>query len=287
MSASGHSVHWYDRLLGIDRRWIYALVGAAVVLPTLMTFRVPTGVSSETRAVYDFVASLQPGDVLYVGIDYDPSSLAELHPMTEAILRQAWDRNAKILAGCLPPYGVAMAQELLERVAKEKGKEKGIDWVYLGYKPYPALVIAGMGADFRVPYPSDHYGTPLDSIPMMQDIRNYRSVKGVISMGAGVADTWIQYGQAKYNFKLAIGVTGVMASDYYPYLQSGQIFGLIPGVKGAAEYEQLLGIENGAGSRGMPYQVTTHAVILAVIVVANIGYIARRRARGRAAERRD
>ncbi len=34
---------------------------------------------------------------------------------------------------------------------------------------------------------------------------------------------------------MALGVTGVMAADQYPYLQSKQIFGLIPGVKGAAD----------------------------------------------------
>ena len=92
------------------------------------------------------------------------------------------------------------------------------------------------------------------------------------------ADFWIQYGQAKYGFKLALGVTGVMASDYYPYLQSGQIFGLLPGVKGAAEYEQLLG-KPAAGSASMPYQVTAHVVILAFMILSNIGYIAQRRAR--------
>ena len=120
---------------------------------------------------------------------------------------------------------------------------------------------------------------------MMRDIHNYRNVKAVISLGAGnVADFWIQYGNAKYGFPLALGVTGVMASDYYPYLQSGQIFGLIPGVKGASEYEQLTG-RRGAGSRGMPYQVTTHIVILVLIVISNVGYIAQRRARRRAGER--
>ena len=171
-----------------------------------------------------------------------------------------------------------MAQGIIEKAAREHGKTNGVDYVFLGYKPYPAITILAMGTDFRVPFPNDHYGTPLDAIPMMRDIHNYRNVKAVISLAASDAvDNWVQYGNAKYGFPLAIGVAGVMASDYYPYLQSGQIFGIIPGMKGAAEYEQLTG-RKGEGSRGMPYQVATHIVILAVIVVSNIGYIARRRA---------
>jgi hypothetical protein len=205
--------------------------------------------------------------------------------MTEAILGQAFDRGARVVVTCLSQFGPTMAQELIERVAASRGKTKGQDFTFLGYKAYPAITITAMGTDFRVPFPTDYYGTPVDDIPMMRDIRNYRSLKGVITMGAGnVADFWIQYGNAKYGFPLALGVTGVMASDYYPYLQSGQIFGLVPGMKGAAEYEQLVGRE-GAGSRGMPYQVATHIVILGFIVISNIGYIAQRRARRRAGER--
>ena len=77
----------------------------------------------------------------------------------------------------------------------------------------------------------------------------------------------------------ALGVTGVMASDYYPYLQSRQIFGLLPGVKGAAEYERLLD-QLGEASRGMPYQMTSHLLIIITMIIANVGYIARRRAIG-------
>jgi len=73
-----------------------------------------------------------------------------------------------------------------------------------------------------------------------------------------------------------------MASDYYPYLQSRQIFGLIPGMKGAAEYEMLVE-RRGQGSRGMPYQMSTHLVILVFMVITNIAYVAQRRARRRAA----
>jgi len=271
---------WYDRLLNIDRRWIYLLMAVAVIIPAVWPFTVPVSISGEVKSVYDFLDELQPGDVIQLGIDYDPSTLAELHPMAESILNQAFEKNLKVIVTTLSQFGPAMADELITRVAAEQGKQEGVDYTFLGYKPYPAITILAMGSDYRVPFPTDYYGTPVDDIPMMEDLHNFSDVKCVISLSGGnVADMWIQYGNAKYGVPVALGVTGVMASDYYPYLQSKQIFGLIPGVKGAAEYERLQG-HLGEASRGMPYQMTSHLLIIIAMIIANIGYIARRRALG-------
>lgn len=275
-------MRWYDKLLVIDRRWIYLLMAIAVLIPAVFPFSVPVGISREVRSVYDYVESLKPGDTILLAIDYDPSTLAELQPMTEAILAQAFRRGAHVVVTALSQFGPAMAEGIIDNVAKQAGKTRNIDYTFLGYKPYPGIVILAMGTDFRVPFPTDYYGTRLDDIPMMRDLHNYGNIKAVISLAAGsVVDMWITYANAKYGVPLAVGLTGVMGADYYPYLQSGQIFGLIPGIKGAAEYEQLAGIR-GSGSRGMPYQVITHVVILGFMVITNIGYIAQRRARTRA-----
>jgi hypothetical protein len=276
--AANKEIQWYDRLLSIDRRVIYILMGVAVLIPAIFPFDIPVGISGEVKAVYDFVEALEPGDILHLGIDYEPSTLAELHPMAESILSQAFEKDVKVLITTLSQYGPAMADELITRIAGEFGKESGVDYTFLGYKPYPAITILAMGTDYRVPFPTDYYGQQIDEIPMMIDVHNYDDMKCVISLAGGnSADMWIQYGNAKYGVPVALGVTGVMASDYYPYLQSKQIFGLIPGVKGAAEYENLRGRPGDAG-RGMPYQVTSHVLIILCMIVANVGYIAKRRA---------
>lgn len=193
-------------------------------------------------------------------------------------MRQCFAKDVRLVVTALSQFGPAMADQLITRVAGDYGKVNGQDYTFLGYKPYPAITILAMGTDYRVPFPTDYYGTPVDDIPMMEDIHNYDDVACVVSLAGGnVADMWIQYGNAKYGVPVALGVTGVMASDYYPYLQSEQVFGLLPGVKGAAEYERLEGTP-GEASRGMPYQVTSHLLIILAMVVANVGYVAQRRA---------
>ena len=62
-----------------------------------------------------------------------------------------------------------------------------------------------------------------------------------VSLGAGNpgVEDWYVFGKDKYKFELGGGCTGVMAPGLYPLLRSGQINGLIGGLRGAAEYEIL------------------------------------------------
>lgn len=269
---------WYDRLLSIDRRWIYLIMAVAVVIPVIWEMHIPVSLSREVKNVFTFVDNIRDREILFLAIDYDPSTMAELHPMAEVIIRQVFEHNGRLLMSSLSQFGPAMTDELISRIARDYDAKSGEDYVFLGYKPYPAITILAMGTDFRVPFPTDYYGNDVDRLPMMEGVHNYDDVEGVIALAGGTAaDFWITYGNAKYGVPLALGVTGVMASDYYPYLQAGQLFGLIPGIKGAAEYEQLAD-RKGAGLGGIPYQTTSHAVILIFIVLTNIGFFAKRAA---------
>jgi len=274
-------MNFYERMMSLDRRWVYLVIGVVVVMTAIYPFRVPLYITPEARSVYDFVESLTPGEVLMIGVDYAPEVMAELHPMSYAITRQCFSKDIKLLLCCLHQNGPGMVEQVVAQVAEEYGKVNGTDYVYLGYKPYPGITILAMGQNFRIPFPEDYYGTPLDSLPMMRTITNFDNVKAIINISGGSGtEYWINYANGRYNAKLAIGVTGVMTADYYPFLQSGQIFGLIGGMKGASEYEYLA--EKGGyiskekdqlvASKSMPIQTTTHIVIILFIVIGNVGY---------------
>jgi len=277
---------FYERMMNLDRRWVYLVIGVVVVVTAIWSFAVPLYVTPEARSVYDFVDGLVPGEVLMIGVDYAPEVMAELHPMSYAITRQCFSKDVKLLLCCLHQNGPGMVEQVIAQVAEEYGKVNGTDYVYLGYKPYPGITILAMGQNFRIPFPEDYYGTPLDSLPMMRNMTNFDNVKAIINISGGSGtEYWINYANGRYNAKLAIGVTGVMTADYYPFLQSGQIFGLIGGMKGAAEYEYLaekggyISREKGQlwASKSMPIQTTTHIVIILFIVIGNVGYIMSKR----------
>ncbi|HEX9916345.1 MAG TPA: hypothetical protein VGB16_01290 [candidate division Zixibacteria bacterium] len=283
-------MNFYERMMNLDRRWIYLVIGLVVVITAIFPFDVPLYVTPEVRSIYDYIESLNPGDVLMIGVDYAPEVMAELHPMTYAISRQCFKKDVKLLLCCLHQNGPGMVEQVISQVSKEYNKVNGVDYVYLGYKPYPAITILAMGQNFRIPFPEDYYGKPLDSYPMMRGLTNFSNVKAIINISGGSGtEYWINYANGRYNAKLAIGVTGVMTSDYYPFLQSGQIFGLIGGMKGASEYEYLAekaGYISKAKNqlsayKTMPIQTTSHLVVIFFIVVGNIGFFMSKKKKSR------
>jgi hypothetical protein len=272
-------MNFFERLMLLDRRWVYLFLFVIVTLAYLFRndFRVPVTVTSEVKSIYDYIEALKPGDKILMSFDYDPNSLAELHPMARAILLHAMRKDVKVIGVTLSQYGATMVEGLLrdaEQNARDLyGLEKvyGVDYCFLGYRPYPALVILGMGQNFRIYFPQDYYGTDLNDLEIMDRTRNYDDVKCVLVLTSGTTgDWWIVYGNAKYNMPLALGVTGVMASDFYPYLGNA-IFGLLGGWKGAAEYEKLVEEQHDA-TAGMPSQVAAHLTIILFIVIGNLGY---------------
>ena len=276
----------FDKLMRLDRRWIFLGLIIVCIITYIIPFQVPILVEKEVNNIYEFIDSLPPGDIVMVAIDYDPNNLAELHPMSYAIIEQCWRKDLRVLITSLSQNGPGMADQAIREISDSlkldrtyngvlyEGREivNGVDYTFLGYKPYFALVILGMGQDFRLPFPTDYYGTPLDSLPMMQGVYNYDDVACVVDIsGANITDYWISYGQGRFNFPLALGLTGVMTAQYYPYLGSGQVFGIMGGLLGAAQYEELAD-NPGLAKDGMRVQLSAHMLIILFIIMGNIGF---------------
>jgi len=281
----------FDRMMSLDRRWVFLLLAVVCVVTYVWSFSVPITLSNEVKSIYDRFAALEEGDMIYMSVDYDPNALAELHPSTYVIAELCFRKKVKIIFGTLSNLGQGMVHQVITDITDSvkqdatyngvfyEGREvqNGIDYVFLGYKPYPAMVIQAMGLDFRVPFPTDYYGTPIDSIPIMQGVKNFDQCELVLDLAAGnVAEMWITYGHGNYGVPLALAVTGVMGADLYPYLGSGQIFGLAAGLLGAAQIEKMAD-NPGRAMDGMRIQLFAHIVIILFIVMGNVGFLATRK----------
>jgi hypothetical protein len=82
--------------------------------------------------------------------------------------------------------------------------------------------------------------------------------------------------------KVGAGITAVSASEFYPYLQTGQFSGLMVGMKGAAEYEEQVETEldikvRRKASESLPSLTYAHVVIIIFILIGNTGYFISRR----------
>lgn len=273
-----------DKILNVDRRFIYLFVMLAAIIPFIFKINLEVKITPEVQSVYDFIENLKPGSVVLLAADYDPQTQAENKPQAEALLRHMFKKNLKVVIMTLSQDGAPMAEMLSKSIAAEYDKKRGEDYVYLGYKPYFGIIILSIGQDFRISYPADFYDTPLDDIPMMKTIRNYDDVAAVIEVGgSNVTHAWLTNARERYKVPLAFAVTAVSGPQYYATLQSGQIFGLIGGLKGAAEYEMLLLDEyqrlnvTARAIQGMNVQNIVHILIILLTIVGNLAFFMKKR----------
>jgi hypothetical protein len=254
------------------------LIALAVLLPLIRPIGFPIRVSPEVRKVFDHIESLPPDSLFLISFDFDPASKPELHPMSIALLRHAFRKNLRIVGMTLWVTGTGMAEDLITSTARESGKQNSKDYVFLGFSPGGASLILSMGQNLKTAFPTDHYGQRTDTIPVLRGVRSLRDIHYVVSLAAGNPgiEAWYVFGKEKYGFELGGGCTAVSAPGLYPLLNTGQINGLVGGLRGAAEYETLIARKDKAVG-GMDAQSATHMLIIVLIVVSNTFYFLSRR----------
>jgi hypothetical protein len=268
-------------MLAIDRRIIFVVIGLCTLLPLLYPVGLPIRISPEVKGIYDYIEALPEGSVFLLSLDFDPASKPELYPQAVAILRHAFKKNLRVVAMTLWVTGTGMADQVVTQIANEAGKTSGRDYVFLGWSPGGSAVIINLGQDLNTTFPTDYSGRPTDSLPVLAGVRNLRDMDYAVCLGAGNPGVgeWYVFGKDKYKFELGGGSTGVIAPGLYPLLRSGQINGLIGGLRGAAEYESLIG-QKGRAMAGMDAQSATHLAIIVLVIICNLFYFSLRHRRG-------
>ena len=267
--------------MGTPRRWIFALVGLVAIGALVLRPGLPASVTQDTRRVYDLIEALDTGAVVMISFDHEASSLPEVGPLGAAIIDHCFRRGIRIVGLALFSEGTAAGYELLGRRASVFGKSYGSDWIYLGFRPQYTSAILGMGENIGDVFNLDYEGHAVTATPLGSRVRSYNDIALVISVADGSMPTyWIEYAQARYQVKIVAALTAVMVTSYLPYYESKQLTGIIAGLRGAAEYEQLLD-HPAAGCRGMDAQSAIHALIAILVVAGNIQAWRLRRGRGR------
>jgi hypothetical protein len=270
--AEGGRRSFWEVMNNIDRRIIFLILAVCVTTPLIISTGGEITPTAPVISAYESVASLKPGDYMMISIDFDATSAPELMPMLRAVLRQAFEDDVKVIMLGHIAIGLPLGHMALEQVAAEYHKEYGVDYVDLGYRPGYIAVMIAMGREIEDIFNTDYQGTPLRDLPITANIHSYEDIDLLFGFEHGaVIDYWVRYAQARFNQRMTFGTTAVMAPDAYPYLQAGQIEGLVGGLKGAAEYETLIGYP-GLGTRGMPAQQWAHLLVIGFIILGNLGY---------------
>ncbi len=272
-------MRFLQAMMTVDRRIIFLLIAIAITVPLLLPLGLGVQITEEVRKVYDLVEALDDRSVVLFSFDYEASTMAELDPMSYAILRHCYSKGSRVLAMTLYAGGVGLAENVLDNLAGEFDLTYGDEYVFLGYAPDPTASMLSWGEDVHRLFPTDHYGTPLDSLPALRGVKNYNDVALVVSVTASaIGEYWGIYAKGRYGATVAVGSTAVQAVTMFPYYQAGLVAGFLGGLRGAAEYEKLIA-HPAAGATGMDAQSISHLLIVGMILLGNLGYFLTRRGR--------
>jgi len=285
----------FDGLTKLDRRWIYLLIAVGVVVSLLGPFFVDVSITAPAARFYKAINVLPSGSTILVSMDLDPSTLPELEPIMAATVRHAFGRGVKVIGMTLLVEGASIGERIMReaqdemndnfaKVGEERRITMGEDWIYLGFRSGYEAVILQLGEEIRRAYPTDFYGVPLDEYPMMAGIHSFDDMGLLVTVsGTSLPVDWVSYAHTPFGIPVLVGCTAVSAPEFYAYMQTGQMEGILGGLKGAAEYEKMISRPADA-TRGMVAQMVVHVFIVVLIFIGNFAHygnrlLKRRRAR--------
>ena len=285
------------KLGNLDRRIIFLLIGLSVLIPLINPnlIDLPLGQDRNTKVVYDSISELQENDKILISFAYGASTKPEVHPMAIALLNQLFSKGVKVYIVSLWPESPIMAQQAISEVKKSNlfNIEDGTNYVMFDYKVGGFVVIKGIADNFRDLYQQDYNGKSIDSLDIMNGVYSVKDFDFVFDFSAGVPGNaeWVQYACDPKNVPLSSGCTSIMVTDAIPYVESGQLRGILAGMPGAAEYEKMVYdymiveqqnnnlninkevvIKKGKAYARMSAQSVAHLLMVIFIIIGNVAY---------------
>jgi hypothetical protein len=270
----------------VDRRVLYVLLLLAVTLPFFMKVVVRVPISQPTQSLYDTIEALPENSFVLFGPDFSAGTRGENGAQAEVLLRHLmimWHKK-KVRFGILSfdAQGQSIAQEIALNLQKEYnpqgyGIQEGVSWVNFGYKVDQTNVVRALVKDMPGTLTNDVHNQPLETMPVMQGVRTGKDVALILDVNPTTNyGIYIQFMQGPFNIPMGLALTSVMVPEAFNYLDSGQIIGLLQGVQGAAEYEQLLNMPARA-TRASNSLSAAHLLLIGFIVLGNIAMVLERR----------
>ncbi|OGD57269.1 hypothetical protein A3K78_08845 [Candidatus Bathyarchaeota archaeon RBG_13_52_12] len=271
-----------DKLQDIDRRWVYLLTWIFVLFPLIFPLGLPVPIQKESTAWFNYIKAIPDGSVIVFAPMYGTSGMPELFPMTLATMHQLWSKNVKIIVVGFWAEGPLVFDQLLKQMdpsAAPYNKVYGTDWITLGYIPGGEPAMRALGDDIAKTAPKDYLnGKDTASYPIMANIKSAKDVNLIISIETGTPGMteWLRQWNEPYKVPIVVGCIGVSAPGMAPFLQSGQLTALLPGLTSSAEYELLLN-RKGLAIAGVDAVSMSHILVVLLVILGNVGHFATRR----------
>jgi hypothetical protein len=272
---SGEEKTIWDKLQTIPREVLYILVIISMIVPLLNPLGLPIPISPQTSTLFDSLETLQPGDVFVQFVDYSAGSMSFHEPGFIAVTYEAAKKGAKLVmlsSAVEGPLMYDIAINKMKPFLDAEGYVYGTDYVYLGYTAGAETALAAIASDIKSVFSTDQYGTPINNLPLMQDVNNYADYKMIISYTMGSPESFVRQFNTQYGVIVHIHCGEMMTPTILPFWASGQITGLLNGGVGAAELEVLVQRPGDAVKLTDVYSFS-NLIVFVFLIIGNIGFI--------------
>jgi hypothetical protein len=231
---------WLDKVTK-DPRPLYVITLVVLVFPLIRPIALPIPISDWTRGIYDFIEDMEPEErILLTG--HWGYRYGELYPQFLAVLEHCTQKGIKIVILDGSPQTPTYTDAAFKELGIRERLEYGVDYVELGYIP---------GGEVK-------------------DIRDFAGV--IIFTGSADSQSWLNQAYAPYGVPVGHALYAAKVVDSEAYYRAGTIFGIINGMRGAAEYELLIN-RPAVGASMMGSASLVHMLVIFALALGAIAFL--------------
>jgi len=265
----------------LDPRLMYLLLFIVVGAPLIRPLGLPLPITEPVLALYNKIESLPPGSIVLFEYGVGAASWPEHGPSNIAVLKHLLSKDVKLILISLytaegPTLFATRIKPAIESYLEKK--TYGVDYVDFGYITGYETAMAAIAENVHKALSVDVYGTPVEKIPLMKNVKSAEDIDLVVA--TAYCEPYIRQFYTPYGVPVAIMTWGMNAPGYMPYIDAGQLCGMLAGIRGAAEYETLIG-SPGEGISSADALSLSHLLVIALVIIGNIQYILTKERSGR------
>jgi hypothetical protein len=235
-------------------RWLLSALVIAVlggvVFARSEAFQLPSNVPNETVAAIQAVESIPDGAPVLMVFDYQPATVGEMEATGASLIDHLLllkHPNVALLS--TSPTGPALAEHFMSSALADRAYVQGTQYVNLGFLPGGLAGVYNFAQSPATTVPLDAASKPVWQSAVLSRVQRFSDFAAIIvltdSMESG--RTWVEQTQVSRGNSLLLFVSSAQAGPMLmPYVDSGQVNGMVSGIYGAAGAEQ-----RNAGSPGV------------------------------------
>ncbi len=233
-------------------RWVLSalliVVLGGVVFAKTQAFQLPSAVPNETVVAIRSVEAIPENAPVLMVFDYQPATVGEMEATGASLIdHMVVMRHPRLALLSTSATGPALAERFMSTVIVDKGKAKytrGVDYVDLGYLPggLAGVYNFAQNPSTTVPFEAGTRGAQaVWGTGILSGVERYSDFAAVIVLTDSVESgrTWVEQTQMDRGKSLLVLVSSAQAGPMLlPYVDSGQVNGIVSGIYGAAGAEQ-------------------------------------------------